>query len=280
MGNCSFCGQPAGMLRSKHPECINKNEAGKKEMTALVTSSILGGGSIEQLKARLQETARQSYVPEGEIDGHLLNGWEAAVNHFLDDGALNADEEKNLVRFMEQSHVSRDALDVRGALSRVVKAGVIRDVLEGKIPNRMRVVEALPFNFQKSEHLIWVFSGVEYLEDRRKTEYKGGSHGVSIRVMKGLYYRIGAHKGEAVSRTERLHVDTGTLAVTTKHIYFSGPKKSFRIRHSNIVSFRPYSDGVSLVRDSISAKPQIFITGDGWFTHNLLANVAALDIPT
>jgi len=277
MGNCYLCGQPAGIFRSRHAECVTKHEQGTTKMATLVTSAILDGSPVETLKSQLVDTARESYIDEGEITAYLIKGWEAAVEHFLEDSALDANEEKNLVSFIDRLKLSRDALDQNGAFSRVVKAGVIRDLLEGKVPNRIKIDQPLPFNFQKSEQLIWVFSNVDYLEDRAKTKYEGASHGVSIRIMKGLYYRVGAFKGEAVSRTERLHVDTGLLAVTTKHIYFSGPKKSLRVRHDNIVSFRPYSDGVAIVRDTATAKPQIFVTGDGWFIHNLLTNVTHIE---
>lgn len=99
---------------------------------------------------------------------------------------------------------------------------------------------------------------------------------MSIRVMKGVYYRVGAFRGAPVDRTERVVVDRGILAVTNKHIYFAGGRKSFRIRHDKIVSHMPFSDGVGIVRDAATAKPQIFVTGDGWFTFNLLSNVAHL----
>lgn len=254
-----------------------KHAQGATNLATVVTSAILGRGSVETLKAKLADTARESFIAEGEITAYLIKGWEGAVEHFLEDGALDADEEKSLVSFIDRFQLSRDTLNQNGAFSRLVQAGVIRDLLEGKVPNRMKFDQPLPFNFQKSEQLIWVFSSVDYLEDRVKTEYKGGSHGVSVRIMKGLYYRVGAYKGEAVSRTERLHVDTGLFAVTTKHIYFSGPKKSLRVRHDNIVSFRPYSDGIAIVRDTATAKPQIFVTGDGWFIHNLLTNVSQLE---
>ena len=58
--------------------------------------------------------------------------------------------------------------------------------------------------------------------------------------------------------------------------YFSGGGKSFRIRHDKIVSIQPYSDGVGIHRDAATAKPQVFATGDGWFTYNLLMNVSGL----
>jgi hypothetical protein len=94
----------------------------------------------------------------------------------------------------------------------------------------MRFDMNLPFNFQKGEQVVWVFDEVDYLEDRTHHEYVGGSRGVSVRVMKGVYYHAGGFKGRAIDRTERVHVDTGLVAVTTKQIYFSGEKRRSEYR--------------------------------------------------
>jgi hypothetical protein len=94
--------------------------------------------------------------------------------------------------------------------------------------------------------------------------------------MKGVYYRVGAFKGHAVESTERVHIDTGWVVITTKNIYFAGPQKSVRIPYAKIVSFEPFSDGIGLMRDAATAKPQIFVTGDGWFTYNLVTNLSQL----
>ncbi len=63
------------------------------------------------------------------------------------------------------------------------------------------------------------------------------------------------------------------MAITNRHIYFSGGK-SFRVRLDKIVSTEPYSDGILIQRDAQTALPQVFITGDGWFTYNLIMNVS------
>ena len=44
----------------------------------------------------------------------------------------------------------------------------------------------------------------------------------------------------------------------------------------HIVSFEPYSDGLGVMRDAQMAKPQTFITGDGWFVYNLVVNLAQM----
>ena len=60
-------------------------------------------------------------------------------------------------------------------------------------------------------------------------------------------------------------VDTGLLGLTTKHVYFAGSRKKFRVRYDRIVSLDPYEDGFGIIWDAQAAKPQTFRTGDGWF---------------
>lgn len=55
---------------------------------------------------------------------------------------------------------------------------------------------------------------------------------MGFRIAKGVYYRIGSFRGHPVETTERVYVDTGILAVTTKHLYFQGRTKTFRVRLS------------------------------------------------
>ena len=57
-----------------------------------------------------------------------------------------------------------------------------------------------------------------------------------------------------------VHADTGLLGLTTKHIYHAGSRKKFRIRYDRIISFDPYEDGFSIMRDNQTARPQTFIT--------------------
>ena len=35
------------------------------------------------------------------------------------------------------------------------------------------------------------------------------------------------------------------------------------------MSFDPYKDGLGIMREAQTARPQTFITGDGWFVYNL-----------
>ena len=63
-----------------------------------------------------------------------------------------------------------------------------KEVTQGIIPRRQNIQGRAPFNLMKSEQLVWVIQGVDYLETVVRRERRGTSHGVSIRVAKGLYY--------------------------------------------------------------------------------------------
>lgn len=276
MGDCKFCGKPAGFLRSVHKECKSQHNEASNDIVSLVESAGSIGANLSSLEKDIAAKAKSGYIDENRRNQLLVSGWEKAVERAFDDGVLSDEEESNLTELMQHFSLSQAELDKNGAYTKIVKGAVLRDIFEGIIPKRVKVDGNLPFNLQKTEKIIWVFQDVEYYEQKKRTKYVGGSQGISIRIAKGVYYRTGAFKGERVETHETIHADTGLLGVTNKHIYFSGGAKNFRIRYDKIVSFEPFSDGIGLQRDAATAKPQSFVTGDGWFTYNLITNVAQL----
>jgi len=215
-------------------------------------------------------------VNAANVKNMAVTGWEKGVELFLNDGNLDSAEEARLVEVAGALGYGQEQLNRNGYYVKVTKAAVLRDVMDGSTTSRVNVTNH-PFNLQKAENIIWLFNGVEYSEDKVRREFVGGSRGVSVRIMKGVYYRVGDYRGHTVERTERVVLDRGSLALTQKHVYFAGAGgKSFRVAYQKIVSFMPYSDGFGIVRDAASAKPQVFATGDGWFSYNLVTNLARL----
>lgn len=276
MGNCIYCGNSAGFLRKTHKDCKQKHEQGRSEIVSLVGKVGAEGGDLKQLESSIARVASTSFIDTESLKPLVASGWEKAVDLAFDDGLLSEQEESALSELKEHFGLSQQILDRTGAYSKLVKGAVLRDIMNGNLPERMKIDGNLPFNLQKTEKVVWVFQNVNYYEEKSITRYVGGSQGVSIRIAKGLYYRTGAFKGERVQTSETIHADTGLLGVTDKHIYFAGPSKRFRIAYSKIVAFEPFSDGIGVQRDAQTAKPQSFQTGDGWFTYNLITNLAQM----
>ena len=231
-----------------------------------------GDGHLQDLALSI----RQAGLGQGEANRLLIRAWETAVQGALEDGLLSLDEKKALAKYAGHFSLTQQALDQNGAQTSLVPAAVIRDVTQGIIPQRQLASGNVPFNLMKSEQLVWVIQGVDYLETVVRRERQGASHGLSIRVARGLYYRPSTFQSRPIEWEEAVHADTGMLGLTTKHIYFAGSRKRFRVRYDKIVAFEPFSDGSGIMRDAQTAKPQTLRTGDGWFAYNLATNLARM----
>ncbi len=276
MGKCTFCGKEAGLFRSKHGECETRRDSAINEILGRATDAATGDADIDDSPAELQLIASQHFLSDAELRATLVQGFENAVDLILDDHSVSEEEEVHLGAYATAFGLKRHELDSGGAPDRVAKGIILRKTSEGQIPVPPDSVDDLPFNFQKSEQCVWVFYGVDFFEETTRTRFEGGSTGVSLRVAKGLYVRQSAFRGHPVAITELSHLDSGVLALTTKHIYFAGSRKSHRTPYSKIVSFHPHSDGLGVQRDAARAKPQIYTLDDGWFAFNLVRNLARL----
>lgn len=117
----------------------------------------------------------------------------------------------------------------------------------------------IPVPLKKKEIAHFAFQPVEFHQERVvKRGYEGGSRGVSIRIAKGVTYRVGGHRGQLVSRTAIVQLDTGELFLTSQRLIFSGPQKSFSVPAAKILNTTAYGDGFSFVRDSTAASNKPF----------------------
>lgn len=289
MGNCVHCGKPAGWFKSSHPPCqaeYERSMAAKVaeadrlkgaggELVARLTHLIRSDCAMTELFDTLESAVNAGVLAPNERQAMAAKAWARAVDAFLEDGLLTTEEDDRLSRTREALMLSPEELHASGALMRAGKASVLRAAFEGA--PILHTETDVPVNLQRGEGVAWVFRNVGYLEDRVKRQMVGGSQGVSLRVMSGVYYRVGQFKGKTVETTQRQRVDTGSLVVTDKHLYFVGPATSKKIPYSKIVSFEQFSNGIGLMRDAATAKPQIFVVDDGWFVYNLITNLARLD---
>jgi hypothetical protein len=244
-------------------------------MVSLAKAAAITGNGLDGLEGVMTAVAKSSYIPTTQLTEALKAGWEEAATEAIGDRVISVDEETRLNSFRKQFGFSAEDLDAHGAWTRIVMGAALRDLLDGKTPARVQVTGQLPFNLQKDETLVWAFRNVKYYEKRTRTTYVGSSNGMSVRMISGVYFRTSNFRGAPVTTPETVQVDTGMMGVTTKHIYFAGERRGFRIPYGKIVTFAPYSDAIEVVRDVASARPQVFLTGEGWFVYNLVRNLAA-----
>lgn len=84
----------------------------------------------------------------------------------------------------------------------------------------------VPVLLHADERAFLIANGVALIEPRHgASHYEGGSSGVSIRIAKGVRYRVGQNRGTLVQGTEQpVAIDTGSFTVTNRRAVFQGSK--------------------------------------------------------
>jgi hypothetical protein len=252
-------------------EAANRSATAVSSLVEEVCSVIVAGGDLAAIDSRIADLIADGVIGFKDRKKALVEGWQRAVVRMLEDNLLSSLEEEGLMKAMDRFLITRADVEGDGSYARIALASTLRRIANGEPGIKVDLEPGFPINFQAGENPIWSFGRTEYYEDRARRKFEGRSRGISVRVVSGVYVRLGAFSGEPVITSESVHVDTGILVLGSRNLYFVGPSKSLRVPYAKIVSLTRYSDGVGLHREAASAKPQAFKTGDGWAAYNLLA---------
>ena len=241
----------------------------------IVYDAMQGIVSFEDAKNRITDIESQSNISHKRVYKIIEKCYEETINDTLDKSIMTEDQEKAILGLITWIELSEKDVYKNERYMSLVKSCVIREVLEGKLPNRAKPDGILPFNFQKNEALVWLFNPCRFYQRKITTIRRGGHAGVSVKIMKGVYFRTGSFSSHPVKSESVVYIATGLCAITNKHIYFYSPQKTFRIPYRRIIAVSPLKDGITIHKDT-KEKPFIFETGDGWFTYNLLVNLSQM----
>ena len=208
MGDCRFCGEPAGFLRKQHRECADRNERGRESIKTLCVDAALRGGDFDGLPGRIRETAAEGFIemPGGKLKRTLAAGWRNAVVEAMEDHALSTREKRGLNRYRARFGLTEKQLNRAGHFELFTKMALLNSLVVIPRTDRRRArarFGRMPFNLMKSEGLVWMFANVGYMEQITRREYRGQSMGMSFRVAKGVYVRPGTFRGKSISRGAR-----------------------------------------------------------------------------
>lgn len=78
----------------------------------------------------------------------------------------------------------------------------------------------------------------------------------SIRIMKGVRFRLGDLAVSNVTQDVMEHLDSGILYFTSKRLLFDGEHKSTSIPLSRVMNFRCFDDALVIEKDT--GKDQVF----------------------
>lgn len=274
MGKCKYCGKDTGFLRSKHEECERRFNQGLAAIKQIVAGCFASKEDFYLKDSEIKRIASEAHIDDVSFKCELCQVFDNAIEHYLDDGVIDATEERTVARFVQYSGLSQNVLNANHSLEKVVQSKVLQDILQGNTPApRITITGDFPFLLSKTEHLIWLFRNVTLHQQKVRREYVGRTRGMSFRIMKGVYYRTGGFKGHPVETSYMQRIGIGSVCLTDRNLYFASPDKSLKIPYNKILSIESFSNGISLQKDGVNDKP-IFLEGiNSWFTYNVIANL-------
>lgn len=107
-----------------------------------------------------------------------------------------------------------------------------------------------PIILKKSEKPIIVLENIIFKEPRSVRTSTGGYGGPTIRITKGVSFRLGGGSSRSTSHEEIKTIDYGTLTITNKRLAFTGPMKTLNYNINKIISITEFDDGIAIQRDN------------------------------
>lgn len=107
-----------------------------------------------------------------------------------------------------------------------------------------------PIILKKNENAVLVMPNITLKEPRSVRTSIGGYGGPTIRITKGISFRLGGASSRSVSHEEIKTIDVGILTITNKRLIFTGSMKTLNYNLNKILSINEFTDGISIQREN------------------------------
>ena len=226
--------------------------------------------------ARIQRDATSS-VYEGQVgkaleDRNLTDEEEAFLVQLGEDLRLPTEISESIFASKAQEIVQRALHEATSdqrlspseetefqALAKNLGVEVTHDDETHRVLERMRLywrleegdlpVVDVDIKLQRSETCHFT-ADVDWLEHRKVTRrYNYSGPTARIRIVKGVYWRLGSMAIKPTSEDVLQHIDSGTIYATNKRVLFRGERGNKSLRLNRIIHVEAYSNGVQIEKD-------------------------------
>jgi len=214
-----------------------------KSMNDIVSDGVIDK-SEEDFLIKLQNDLKLSDEVANKISEQVRGQF---VQDFFDkavsDERLSPQEE-------EQLDLITKNLNIKLQIDDKIKSKLDRFKLYWVIENDEIPEINVALSLEKNEKCYFQ-TNCEWYEMRTVTQrinYSGTT--ASIKIMKGVRYRVGTIKPQRITSEQWKQIDYGTMYLTNKRIILIGQSKNSNIKLQKVLSFTPYSDGVEISKDT------------------------------
>jgi hypothetical protein len=275
MGRCTICGKSAGLFKTQHKTCVDRNLVFSDKIRAFFVQALASDMPVQRFHDLVAQGCREHFIDDDGLNFLATEGVAMMIEAALADHVLTEADDRRITEFVDAFNVDTQQLELRNdALSKLIKAKVLRDLDNNVLKDRVDFTGTTAPNLDPGEVSLWSFTSATYLTQRSKTQFVGGSQGISIRLARGLYYRTGVFKGEPI-RTDYLAVEAvGTLILASRNVYFLSDLKALKLPVKRIIAVNLHTDAIIIMAGVTTAKPHIFKIDDPPFAANVLGRLS------
>lgn len=243
----------------------------KKEFTQALIQAVEDGKLTNEEITELETRKTELGLTDEDIKGIRAEIFTTAFSSAKADQQITKDEEEELKKIQKFLGLSDEEISVDK--KELARLRLLNEIQLGNIPvigNATNVI------LQKNETPYWIEPSTLAEERVLRRRYEGGSNGMSFRVMKGVSYRVGSHKGHIVNETGVVSVSTGDLIITNKRVIFRGDMKSFAIKLDDLLGTQVFTNGIYLTENNKPAPRMVKFQEEG--NHDIIGAILSYSI--
>lgn len=223
---------------------LTKRE-GKIKYDKLLKGFLSDGKLDAEEKQELEKLAKEYGFSKEELMEAHKTASTLAFQNIISDSKITDEEKKALEELMDYFGVSqKDFKFDQKAFNKFYTLGLIE---KGILPEIQQ--HDIDIVFKKGEVLHWGCPAVIKKYKRITNRISYGGPTMSIKIMKGLRYRVGSIGFSTSSSEHLIAEDSGAFWLTNQRIGFRGNRKNFAFPYSKIHSFELTQAGLEVSKE-------------------------------
>lgn len=243
----------------------------KKEFRLALLQAASDGKLTKEEIDELDKKKSELGLTDEDTKGMRAEIFAAAFSATKADAQVTKDEEQELLSIQKYLGLADD--EIQHNKKELARLRLLNEIQQGNMPTMPPVTNLIT---QKGEKVYWVEPSTLAEEKVLRRRYEGGSQGMSFRIMKGVSYRVGGHRGHLVSETGVVAVSTGELIITSQRVIFRGDKKSFATKLDKILDVQLFTNGFQFSENNKSKPRLIKFAQEG--NHDIIGAVLSYAI--
>lgn len=236
---------------------IKRKWKGKKLYNEILISSLADGDFSESEIEKLNSIKKEFNLNTKSLLRIHRRAFNVLFKKLVDDGVISEKEHQSLHKV--STYIEQSSADFRLVQKDFNRFRLIGMIDEGNLPDLKS--DSIGVNLKTSEVLHYAVpsSLIKLKKVTERINYSAVTG--SIRIAKGVHYRIGSIKPQAIRKEVAATDDTGYFWISSNRVGFKGGRKHMNIPLDKLMSLE-YVDGILKVFKDGKEAPYLLVLTD------------------